>query len=80
MLTGEERLMKFLGVTPGAVSPLAIINDRGGAVRVVLDRTLLEAEVVNLHPLDNAKTTAVRPDDLLRFLDAEGHSPQLLDF
>ena len=75
-----ERLMKFLGVTAGAVSPLAIINDHDGAVRVVLDRVLLDGEIVNLHPLDNAKTTAIAPADLLRFLEAEGHPPTVLDF
>lgn len=75
-----ERLMKFLGVTAGAVSPFAIINDRGGAVQVVLDRALLEADVVNLHPLDNAKTTAVNPAGLLAFLEAERHAPLVIDF
>jgi len=75
-----HRLMKFLGVTAGAVSPLAILNDHGGAVQVVLDRALLEGEIVNLHPLDNAKTTAMTPADLLRFLEAEGHPPTILDF
>jgi Ala-tRNA(Pro) deacylase len=75
-----ERLMKFLGVTAGAVSPFAILNDHGGAVQVVLDRALLEGEIVNLHPLDNAKTTAIAPGDLLRFLTAEHHEPLILDF
>jgi len=75
-----ERLMMFLGVTAGAVSPFAIINDHGGAVRVVLDRALLEGEIVNLHPLDNAKTTAIAPADLLRFLTAERHEPLILAF
>jgi len=75
-----ERLMKFLGVTAGAVSPFAIINDHSDAVQVVLDRVLLEGEIVNLHPLDNAKTTAIAPADLLRFLHAERHEPLILDF
>lgn len=75
-----DRLMRFLGVIPGAVSPFAIINDHGRAVQVVLDRALLSYEIVNLHPLDNAKTTAIRPDDLLAFLGAEGHPPLLLEF
>lgn len=76
----EDRMMRFLGIRPGAVSPFAIINDHGGVVRVVLDRALLDYPIVNLHPLDNAKTTAIRPDDLVAFLEAEGHPPLLLDF
>lgn len=75
-----ERLMKYLGVIPGAVSPFAIVNDKGRQVRVVLDRTLLEAEVLNFHPLDNAMTTAIRPDDFIRFLEAERHPPNIIRF
>jgi Ala-tRNA(Pro) deacylase len=74
------RLMRHLGVIPGAVSPFAVINDRAGAVRVVLDREVLARDPVNLHPLDNTKTTAIAAADLLRFLEAEGHPPVLLDF
>lgn len=76
----EDRLMRYLGITPGAVSPFAILNDHGGHVQVVLDRALLEGDIVNLHPLDNARTTAIHPTDLLRFLEAERHPPLILDF
>jgi Ala-tRNA(Pro) deacylase len=75
-----ERLMRHLGVIPGAVSPFAVINDRERAVRVVLDGALLAHDPVNLHPLDNTMTTAIAGADLLRFLEAEGHSPELVDF
>ena len=73
-----DRLMKFLGVIPGAVSPFSVINDRGRVVRVILDPDLLASEPINLHPLDNAKTTAISAAGLLQFLDAEGHPPELL--
>ena len=74
-----ERLMANLGVIPGAVTPFAVINDKAGAVRMVLDKGLLDHDPLNFHPLDNARTTAVSPQGLLRFLEAEGHAPQLLD-
>jgi Ala-tRNA(Pro) deacylase len=76
----EDRMVRFLGITPGAVSPFAIINDHDAQVQVVLDRALLAGDIVNLHPLDNAKTTAIAPDDLLRFLETERHPPLVLDF
>lgn len=72
--------MEYLGITAGAVSPLAVLNDRTGAVTVALDRGLLEDPPVNFHPLDNGMTTSLAPDDLLRFLAAENHPPVLLDF
>jgi Ala-tRNA(Pro) deacylase len=75
-----DRLMRFLGVVPGAVTPFAAINDTGGAVQVVLDRGMLAAhDWLNFHPLDNAMTTRIAPDDLVRFLDATGHPPIYLD-
>jgi Ala-tRNA(Pro) deacylase len=75
-----RRLMRFLGVIPGAVNPFAVINDKGGEVRVAIDRAVLEGDPVNLHPLDNSKTTAVAAADLVRFLEVHGHAPQVLDF
>lgn len=71
----DERLMKYLGLTPGAVSPFAVINDRQKKVRVVLERRLLASEPLNFHPLDNTMTTSIAKDDLLRFLEAERHAP-----
>jgi Ala-tRNA(Pro) deacylase len=73
-----ERLMRYLGVVPGAVSPFAVINDAARAVQVVLDREVLALDPLNLHPLDNTMTTAVAAADLLRFLEAEGHPPHIV--
>lgn len=75
-----ERLMTYLGVPPGAVTPFAVINDHGGRVSVVLDSALPDQDPVNCHPLVNTMTTALAGRDLVRFLEAEGHPPQLLDF
>lgn len=75
-----ERLMQYLGVRPGAVTPFAVINDHGGAVAMVLDSALADERPVNAHPLVNTRTTAVSGRDLLRFLEASGHRPRLLDF
>ncbi len=74
-----ERLLTHLGVIPGAVSPFGVINDVGHVIQVALDRELLEQEPLNFHPLDNTKTTAIGRADLLRFLEATGHEPMLLE-
>ncbi len=75
-----ERLMKYLGVLPGAVTPFGVINDRQGKVAVVLDKALPEQDPVNCHPLVNTMTTALSGRDLVRFLESTGHPPRLLDF
>jgi len=74
-----ERLMRYLGVVPGSVTPFAVINDHGGKVSVALDSALRNQDVWNAHPLDNAMTTAVSRDDLLRFLEVMGHPPRWVD-
>jgi Ala-tRNA(Pro) deacylase len=74
-----ERLLTHLGVTPGAVTPFALINDRAGQVRVAIDKAVLEEDPVNCHPLSNDMTTAIAPHDLLTFLERSGHKPLILD-
>jgi len=74
-----ERLMSYLGVVPGAVTPFALINDRQGRVRVAIDKTVLEQDPVNCHPLANDMTTAIAPQDLLTFIESSGHKPMILD-
>ncbi len=74
-----ERLMTYLGILPGSVTPFAVINDKEKAVTMVLDRGVLAHSLVNCHPLMNDRTTALSPQDLIRFLEAEDHAPQLID-
>ena len=75
-----DRLMRYLGVLPGAVTPFGIINDTERKVKVVLDRDLLSMDPVNAHPLVNTMTTAISARDLVRFLEAEGHPPEIVQF
>jgi Ala-tRNA(Pro) deacylase len=65
-----ERLMTHLGVTPGSVSPFGLINDRGHAVRVVLDRDFQIAERLAFHPNINTRTLTIAAADFKKFLDA----------
>ena len=74
-----ERLHKYLGITPGSVSLLALVNDRAHAVEFVIDRALWEADAVHAHPLVNTATMIIAHADLARFLAATGHVPRVID-
>ena len=74
-----ERMMHYLGIIPGAVTPLAVINDSTDAVKVVLDQSILLDTVVNVHPLHNGATTSIAAQDLIKLLDARDHPAQILD-
>jgi Ala-tRNA(Pro) deacylase len=68
-----DRLMEFLGVRPGAVSPLTLCNDTELRVQLVMDRSLLDAEKINVHPLVNDMTLTVPVAGLEVFFDHTGH-------
>jgi Ala-tRNA(Pro) deacylase len=72
-------LFETLGVRPGSVTPFALANDRAQRVTAVLDRFMLSHDPLNYHPLENHRTTAIAPADLLRFIAACGHRPRLVD-
>ena len=74
-----ELLYDVLGVRPGSVTPFAAANDAQGRVTVVLQRAMLAHDPLNYHPLENDRTTAIAPGDLLRFLAACGHQPRIVD-
>ena len=73
-----EAMRTALGVEPGAVTPFAAMNDTGNRVSVVIDRALLARDSLNFHPLVNTRTTRIAAADLLRFLQAVGHAPQIV--
>ena len=73
-----EALMDLLGVAPGAVTAFGPINDVDCKVRVFLDADLMTHDAVNCHPLVNTATTSIKSADLIIFLKATGHEPQIL--
>ncbi len=77
----SDLLWETLGVRPGAVSPFALMNDIDAqAVKVVLDAQMMQAQVLNFHPLHNHATLAISQEDMQEFLAACGHRPTLVDF
>ena len=75
-----DYLMEHLGVTPGSVCLFSIMNDTSGAVTLVIDKTLAEADIVNFHPLLNDATTAISSADMIKFADSVDHKPVIMDF
>ena len=74
-----EELREVWGVEPGSVTPFGAINDTVKRVSIVLDQRMMQLEILNFHPLVNTMSTAIRSKDLLRFLDATGHAPLVVE-
>lgn len=73
-----ERLQRHLGVSPGAVSLLALSNDAAHAVELYVDDEIWRADAVCCHPLVNTATLVLSHADLERFLAHTGHRPTVL--
>lgn len=72
-----DLLEKVLGVTPGTVTPFALINAEPGSLSVILDQRMMEMTPIHFHPLTNAATTAIKPNDLLRFISDCGFTAKV---
>ncbi len=76
-----DLLQETLGVRPGAVSPFTLLNDRiAQNVKLALDAQMMEAEILNFHPLHNHATLAISNNDTRKFFSACGHDPVIVDF
>jgi Ala-tRNA(Pro) deacylase len=74
-----DLLLEVLGVTPGAVTPFALINDTARRVTVVLDRDMMASQTINFHPLRNDASTTIATADLMKFITALGYAPLIVD-
>lgn len=74
-----EDLRRLLGVEPGSVTFLGLMNDRAHQVEFVIDQSLWDAEEVQCHPLVNSATVVIPHEGLKRFLEATGHTPRIID-
>ena len=75
-----DRLMEYLGVRPGAVTPLCMINGAEKGVQLFIDAELKSCKQVYVHPLVNDRTIGITPSDLIAFFDKLKVQPTWLDF
>jgi Ala-tRNA(Pro) deacylase len=68
-----ERLQRYLGLTPGSVSPFGILNDASKEVLVIVDSDLRGAARVGFHPNVNTATVVIAEQDFERFLETSGN-------
>jgi Ala-tRNA(Pro) deacylase len=77
-LGSPDRLAKHLGVTPGAVTVLALVNDPAHAVELLIDDDVWRADAIRAHPLVNTATLVISQADLRRFLEHTGHVARVI--
>lgn len=75
-----EKLYEMLKIRPGSVTPYALINITDQPIRIFLDKNMMNCEILNFHPLENWATTAIRPDELQKFIHSCGLEFETIDF
>jgi len=73
------RLQKYLGLQPGSVTVLGVLNDIKHMVEVIIDEVVWQAEAIRCHPLVNTSTLIISQNNLRRFLELAGHTARVLD-
>jgi Ala-tRNA(Pro) deacylase len=74
----DQRMMKYLGVTPGSVTPFGLINDKEHHVHVFLDQNLAESKTISFHPCINTASIIVKYDDFIKFLNFTTNSYEFI--
>jgi len=73
-------MIEKLGVAQGCATPLAIFNDSGNDVRLIVDSDLLkENRMVYSHPLENTATLGMTSEDFKKFIECTKHEPITID-
>jgi Ala-tRNA(Pro) deacylase len=78
-LASDKRLEKYLGLTPGSVTPFGLINDTEHHVHVFIDNELKKAARLSFHPNINTATLVISSGDFIRFLDSTGNSYEFIN-
>ncbi len=75
----EQRMMKYLGVMPGSVSPYCLINDAENHVHVFFDKNLKESRLLSFHPCLNTASILVSGTNFWRFMQWTGNSYEFVE-
>lgn len=73
-----DRLKKYLGVEPGSVTLLALINDTSHSVELLMDEEVWKHEAIQCHPLINTATMVIQRADVEKFFRMTGHAAEIV--
>ena len=74
-----ERMMRYLGLELGSVSPFGLINDTDHHVILFLDKNLQQAESLSFHPNDCRGTVVIKREDFCRYLQCVGNTVEWIE-
>lgn len=75
----DERMMKYLGLIPGSVSPFGLINDEKHEVHVFIDENLQKASKISFHPNINTASLVISFKDFMKYMNVIGNAYSFLN-
>ena len=75
----SERLMKYLKLEPGHVSPMGLIHDEEKKVEVLIDKDLKNKKLLAVHPNTNEASILITYEDLMKFIKAIGNEYEFIE-
>ena len=74
-----DHMAQYLHTTPGSVSALELMFDTDHHIQLVIDQPLMADEYISAHPGLSTSTLRLKREDLLKFVQATGHEPVIVD-
>ena len=76
----ETRMMKYLGVKPGSVSPFCLVSDVDGEVELYIDEDLMKESYLYFHPQRNTASIQLTPAGVTTWLDSRQNNWQTCEW
>ena len=74
-----DEVSECLGVSPGSVTPLAVINDINNRVDLIVDKTVMDWDIINCHPMINTATISIKSNDFREFIEYTNHNLTVME-
>lgn len=75
----SEELENIMGLIPGSVTPLGILNDKDKKVTVFIDSEFKPSDIIGVHPNDNTATLWLKSKDLIDIIKDNGNVVKVVD-
>lgn len=80
-LAKEEKLKEILGIMPGSVTPLSILNDNEHKTHFFIDEDfLMPPSIIGIHPNENTATIWLKVENLLHIIKGHGNTVEIASF
>lgn len=77
-LASAEDLYEIMGLLPGSVSPLGIMNDENRMVHFYMDAEYV-GNIIGVHPIDNTATVWLKADELMELICRHGNNAEFTE-